>query len=464
MDRVGIIVPYRNRPQHLDVFKERITQYLESKGIDYEIIIVEQDYAKQFNRGMLLNIGFQYAKKAVCNYVVFHDIDMLPEDVDYSYSEIPLHLATHFTGEGKEIFEQYFGGVTLFPTKVFEQINGFSNKYWGWGYEDTDLLLRCEEHNVPLDTLKVKNKRKEGRALYFNGVNSYVKCKNVIDFNSNSTFFISFEPEKLIFNHNRESDEFTAFSVPGYDFAICYSSFSRYNFCTFDTSHNALFVNSRIKPAYRTNLAVVVNRADNEITVYQDGICLGKTAPFKRLFFYRKEPYFYLGVGKPDRELIPNFFRGYIDSFAYYDSILSDEEIKNISDNYVDLRTQPQAESLKIYYDAAQIDNYVLTDLSGNENYGKIYNCPIKNYEYQEYKEIKVPHRRRSTFECLAHEENGFLDNRWKDQATRWNQLRFHNEVCLNKKLINEDGLKDLQFVEYGKIRRGKITHVNIGI
>ena len=33
------------------------------KNIDYEIIIVDQDSARQFNRGMLLNIGFKYAEQ-----------------------------------------------------------------------------------------------------------------------------------------------------------------------------------------------------------------------------------------------------------------------------------------------------------------------------------------------------------------------------------------------------------------
>ena len=60
--KVGIIVPFRNRYEQLDIFKERITKYLSEKNIPYEIIIVEQDDAKLFNRGMLLNIGFKYAQ------------------------------------------------------------------------------------------------------------------------------------------------------------------------------------------------------------------------------------------------------------------------------------------------------------------------------------------------------------------------------------------------------------------
>jgi len=136
--KLGIIVPYRNRYQQLSTFRRNIKKYLSDKDLKYELIVVEQDDSKAFNRGKLLNVGFIYAKKLKCDYVVFHDVDMLPIEVDYSYSDIPLHMATDFveTEEFKRIvFDEYFGGVTLFPKNMFEQINGYSNKYWGWGYE-----------------------------------------------------------------------------------------------------------------------------------------------------------------------------------------------------------------------------------------------------------------------------------------------------------------------------------------
>ena len=95
--KLGIIVPYRNRPYQLRTFLLHMIDYLSSKDITrYEIFVIDQDNAKQFNRGMLLNIGHTYAKKAKCDYIVFHDVDMLPVDVDYSYSDKPLHLATNF--------------------------------------------------------------------------------------------------------------------------------------------------------------------------------------------------------------------------------------------------------------------------------------------------------------------------------------------------------------------------------
>ena len=65
----------------------------------------------------------------------------------------------------------------------------------------------------------------------------------------------------------------------------------------------------------------------------------------------------------------------------------------------------------------------------------------------------------------MPHVENGFVNNKWKDQATRWNQLRFLNEVSLNDDLLYNDGLSTLQFIEYGvNIINENFTHINVGI
>jgi hypothetical protein len=471
--KLGVIVPYRNRPFQLGVFKRSMQYHLNKNKIDHNIFIIEQDDAKQFNRGALLNIGFKYALEHKCDYVVFHDIDMLPSEVDYSYSNKPIHLATNFLYENDEkerdIFEEYFGGVTMFPVEDFEKINGYSNKYWAWGYEDDDLLLRCKENEVELDTLKIKNFGRNGKSLKFNGCDAFVKCKNIINLNSNATFFISFYPDKLHLNHTRETDEFTVFSIPGWDFAICYNSFSRYNFCAFDTSHNALYVNSKIKTNYKTNMTVVLDRDEKIIKVYQDGVFIGETPMFKKLYFYKKEPFFYLGVGNPNREKTENYFRGTIDRFAYFDDMLESDEVFDISTNENEdltnnFKRYKSSLDLKTYYDVNFIENYQLVDLSGNGNNGIIRKCEIVNSNYDEFTELKIPYRRPSLFKSLPHEQNGFLGTKWKDQSTRWNQLRFLNEVSINKELLHNDGLSDLDFVQHGLMRDNKTYHAIIGI
>ena len=131
MHKLGVIVPFRDRYEHLVEFKSKIVEYLNKQNIQYELIIIEQDDAKLFNRGKLLNIGFKCAKKLECDYVAFHDVDMIPVDVDYSYSETPTHLSSKFLSKDPNfkriVFDEYFGGVTIFPVEMFEAINGYSN-------------------------------------------------------------------------------------------------------------------------------------------------------------------------------------------------------------------------------------------------------------------------------------------------------------------------------------------------
>ena len=467
-DKLGIVVPFRNRYEHLDIFVNHVKEYLDSKNLNYIIIIVEQDDAKLFNRGMILNVGFIYAKKFKCNYVVFHDVDMLPIDVDYSLSKYPIHLATNLEYENEDIkkenFIEYFGGVTLFPIDVFEKINGFSNKYWGWGFEDDDLFLRCKLNKVKINSFKLKNNIRVGQSLKFNGVNSYVRCKNIIDFNNSGTFVINFTIDNFALNHIKKSDEFVAFSIPGWDFAICYNSFRRFNFCVFDSEKKPFYINTEIFPPHRTTIVVVMDRLEKKFKMYKDGELIGETQIFKKLYPYKKEEYFYLGAGNPNRENLENYLKGEISTFAYYDEVLDEYEIKEISLSNKLYTDTLELKHPKLYYDTNYIENYQLVDLCGSELKGEIFNCEIVEVEDKKNNIIKIPHRRKSKFKCLYHEDNGFSGEGWKDQSTRWNQLRYHNEVCLNPELVKNDGLSDITFQEWGIKIKDKLVHINVGI
>jgi hypothetical protein len=147
MHDLCIVVAYRNREQHLAEFIPHMRNYLKNA----EILIVEQAQGKDFNRGKLFNIGFSHTHGLYNNYC-FHDVDMLPIHADYSYSPNVTHLAVEVEQFGwKLLHERYFGGVTLFSTECFREINGFSNDYWGWGGEDDNLLKRCEATRVQID-------------------------------------------------------------------------------------------------------------------------------------------------------------------------------------------------------------------------------------------------------------------------------------------------------------------------
>ena len=149
--KLAIVVPYRNREEHLKEFLPHMKKYLADQKIDNTIYIIEQEEGKPFNRAKLLNIGFLEAAKE-CDYFVFHDVDMLPENVGYEYQDVPTHLAAAASQFNYRLpYDGYFGGVTMFDRESFHKVNGYSNEYWGWGAEDDDILYRCH-----LANLKVK--------------------------------------------------------------------------------------------------------------------------------------------------------------------------------------------------------------------------------------------------------------------------------------------------------------------
>lgn len=477
--KLGIIVPYRDRYFDLIKFRAHITDYMSKSDLDYFLIIVEQDDEKNFNRGKLLNIGSIYAKNLGCDYVVFHDLDMLPEEVDYSYSDIPLHMATNLIGTKnfkRIVFDQYFGGVTLFPMNLFEKINGYSNNYWGWGYEDDDLLHRCQHFDIPLNVKQLRLDGGHTAALNFNGINSYVKSKNIFDFNNQTTYnpngkttiFISFSPEDLELDENKREDIMSIFSIPGYDCTLTYNSYRRYTFQMFTENKKFVFIHSDIASNYKTNLTVTIDKDEKFLALYQNG----KLVDSKRVtsfYDYSKEPYFYLGCGNPNNKKDSNFFKGSISSFAVFNDILDENEIMELSENKFFGLTQNFGRyksdyKLALYYDAKFIKGYQLIDMSDYKNNGFINNCEIVGFTFDEYKEIKIPHRRESTFTLLPHEENGYENGGWKNETTRYNQLRYHNEVLKNSVVIEEDGLSNCTFKEYGKNLIDNILQINVGI
>lgn len=472
MPKLGIVVPYRNRYDHLLSFKKSIKKCLESKGIDYELIIVEQDNANTFNRGKLLNIGFLTAEKLNCDYVVFHDVDMLPVDVDYSYSSIPLHLATNFVTNSKTkkvLFDEYFGGVTMFPMDSFKIINGYSNNYWGWGFEDDDLLYRCKMNGIPLQKKEIKNLGGNTAALRFNGLDAYVRAKNIINVRRPTTIFVSFLPNEISLNHQTDKDIYSVIGIPGYDLLISYNSYKRYNFEIFDNANEVIHINTDIKTNYRTNIAVTIDPTKKHIIMYQDGEFVKRVMYKTALYNYVREPYFYLGCTDPNRKDNPKMFCGLINSFAVFDEALEADEIFELGKNkYFGLtqnfKNYQSAHKLKLYYDAKFIKDYKLIDLSGKGNDGEIINCEMVGYEIEDSKLIEVPFRRECTFKLLPHDENGYVNNEWREKTTRYNQLKFQNEVSKGYINIKDDGLNSCYFTEHSRTKVNNQTHIIVGL
>jgi N-terminal region of glycosyl transferase group 7/WW domain/N-terminal domain of galactosyltransferase len=139
---VAIIVPYRDlhaeqkRSEHMNRFVPHMMSFLEKcrkDGLvsDYHVYIIEQtDDGYKFNRGKLLNIGFDFARKSGRKHdvFIFHDVDLLPQD-DLStwyakFPKTPIHIARVWGRYSSN--PKYIGGVVSFSSSDYKRINGVS--------------------------------------------------------------------------------------------------------------------------------------------------------------------------------------------------------------------------------------------------------------------------------------------------------------------------------------------------
>lgn len=150
----AIIVPYRdnkfqNRAGQLKQFLEYFAKEY-PKGTVY--IIKQSDDGKKFNRGKLLNVGFELAKNEVHDLFIFHDVDLIPDKKMLEYYTLNCDGIIHqgFQWKDKYTFEHFLGGVTSMNAKSFEMVNGYPNDRWGWGSEDDSLMNRVMEVGLPV--------------------------------------------------------------------------------------------------------------------------------------------------------------------------------------------------------------------------------------------------------------------------------------------------------------------------
>lgn len=151
--RTAIIVPYRNRESQLKTFLIYMHNYLRRQKIHYRIFIIEQNDTKPFNRAKLFNIGSIISKQFEFNCMILHDVDLLPMYVGHLYgcTKLPRHMCAAVSDFRYNLpYEGLFGGVISINMSQFEQINGLSNLYEGWGGEDDDFYARLLANKISI--------------------------------------------------------------------------------------------------------------------------------------------------------------------------------------------------------------------------------------------------------------------------------------------------------------------------
>ena len=201
-----ILIPYRNRKDHLNQFFKEIVFLFYKYLRPFKIIIIEQLNDKKFNRGKLLNIGYHLFKD-YSKYFFHHDIDILPNEKT---------IDTLYTCENYDVVRIYnahdssLGGIVKFTREAFEKINGFPNYIWGWGIEDRSFYYRCKtlelnmsnnftdknnftflkhtSNSYILEEIK-KNISEEENNIFFNKINNNNKLKHILSSGLNNLTF-----------------------------------------------------------------------------------------------------------------------------------------------------------------------------------------------------------------------------------------------------------------------------------
>jgi hypothetical protein len=150
---IALIVPTRDRDDQWMVFKEYMCGFWESSEVQVHIWRIEQTPEMSFNRAWLFNVGLSLCQEDPLSCIAVHDVDLLPEPgVDYTSCPLPTLLsseAEHF-GWGAP-YLHYAGGVVLASPEHWMQVNGMSNRFWGWGGEDDELYERFRGKGLLID-------------------------------------------------------------------------------------------------------------------------------------------------------------------------------------------------------------------------------------------------------------------------------------------------------------------------
>lgn len=163
-----LIVPFRenkyqNRAEQLENF---IRAYAPKEGQGSGpkampiLIVTQSDDGRGFNRGALLNIGFDFLArssgvKGSFDSFIMHDVDLVfpSEFVEKYYGSASGSSRREIIHYGKTIkgyydYDNFLGGAIEFSRSAFERINGFPNHIYGWGGEDDALKVRIANEKI----------------------------------------------------------------------------------------------------------------------------------------------------------------------------------------------------------------------------------------------------------------------------------------------------------------------------
>ncbi|XP_059056917.1 beta-1,4-N-acetylgalactosaminyltransferase bre-4-like [Achroia grisella] len=150
---VAVLVTYRKRQNQLDTFVPYMHDWLRKQHLHYKIYVIEQQDEKPWNKGMLYNIGAKYAIADKFPCLILHDVDLLPLDEGNLYvcMKEPRHMSASIDKFRFVLtYDTLVGGVLAMRSEQYLLVNGFSNRFQGWGGEDDDFAERIHSRKLSI--------------------------------------------------------------------------------------------------------------------------------------------------------------------------------------------------------------------------------------------------------------------------------------------------------------------------
>ena len=451
--KLGICIPYRDRQSHLDELVDKLGKLLTNKGIDHGFYVGHQIDDKLFNRGAMKNIAAQYAFNDGCDYIAWHDVDMIPdENVDYSYPENnPIHIATQLSKYDYSMnYDQYFGGVILFTKEQVERTNGYSNEYWDWGQEDDDLFWRCYYEGYT--TGEVVNQYENKDYFEFNGVDSHIELPTSREISSclhnDHTISILFTAEQqqdkvpiwLVGDVERKFIEYPLLRKDGsFTWGLSFNNSRTVNSMVIDRSNNYYYTWSKRFENLWTWFTVSYKKDADEYSMYvNDDLILN-----------------YMGGKYNTPRILTTKLR-------LHDSI---KPFLLGFCNHTNTRFKGKISEVKIYDTSIdEINEPPILHFNSSEQFeGAVYNNVISGKENIKVMKDVLPFRRNGIFECLPHVDEGFVNGKWaKGETTARNERRFVTEMQQGKIDYKNDGMNSLKYNLKDVHYNNNVTIINV--
>lgn len=437
--KLGICIPYRNRKEHLEKLVPHLSNHLNKQGIEHKFYVGHQVDDKLFNRGAMKNIAAQVAFNDGCDYIAWHDVDMLPhEESDYSYpTENPVHIATKLSKYNYGLgYDQYFGGVVIFTKEQVEKTNGYSNDYWDWGQEDDDLFWRC--YYEDLTTGRVIKRFQNKVVANFNGDNSFISIPTNREISSclhnDHTITITFNAEQqdhkvpiwLVGDREKRFVEYPLIRKDGsWTWGLSFNNSRAVTMVVFDRDSRHHYNWAKRFEGMWTQVTLSYNSEEKNAYFYINDELIAQMNGIKQNIPFP------IGTDLKTHDAIKPFLLGFCNHMnTYYKGKISDVKIYNKFFNNIE-EIPTNTENLVLNCD------FMSDDFVNN-------NVTFTNEDIEIIENI-VPYRRESRFECLPHIDEGFVNGNWaKGETTARNEKRFVTEMQQRKIDYKNDGFNKI--------------------